>query len=217
MCKLKALYYFTLFFFPNSQELCLIRFHPATEEEEVAYVSLFSYFSSRKRFGVVANNNRRIKDLYLIPLGSKDPLPSKLLPFDGPGKQLGVGTNVPSWSLECLFVFRCVFLSNSIFHVSIHVVSIFGVLDAQIGMRACLWVFNCRGCSHSLLRLPWKVQCSCNSSCVLFCVFDSVSHVSNKRRLHRRLVPFQAGLSLLFLKTWLSINIEYFIFKVFNI
>ncbi|XP_037626055.1 death-inducer obliterator 1 isoform X3 [Sebastes umbrosus] len=68
-----------------SKELCLIRFQPATEEEEVAYVSLFSYFSSRKKFGVVANNNRRIKDLYLIPLGSKDPLPSKLLPFDGPG------------------------------------------------------------------------------------------------------------------------------------
>lgn len=71
---------------PCLQELCLIRFQPATEEEEVAYVSLFSYFSSRQRFGVVANNNRRIKDLYLIPLGSKDPLPSKLLPFDGPGK-----------------------------------------------------------------------------------------------------------------------------------
>lgn len=68
------------------QELSLIRFHPATEEEEVAYVSLFSYFSSRKRFGVVANGNKRIKDLYLIPLSSKDPLPSKLLPFDGPGK-----------------------------------------------------------------------------------------------------------------------------------
>uniref|UniRef100_A0A8C7YRD6 TFIIS central domain-containing protein n=1 Tax=Oryzias sinensis TaxID=183150 RepID=A0A8C7YRD6_9TELE len=72
-----------------SKELCLIRFHPATEEEEVAYVSLFSYFSSRKRFGVVANNRGRIKDLYLIPLGSNDPLPSKLLPFDGPGKQRG--------------------------------------------------------------------------------------------------------------------------------
>uniref|UniRef100_A0A8C9R5Q7 TFIIS central domain-containing protein n=1 Tax=Scleropages formosus TaxID=113540 RepID=A0A8C9R5Q7_SCLFO len=69
-----------------SKELCLIRFHPATEEEEVAYVSLFSYFSSRRRFGVVANNNRRIKDLYLIPLSAKDPLPAKLLPFDGPGK-----------------------------------------------------------------------------------------------------------------------------------
>uniref|UniRef100_G3W6X4 Death-inducer obliterator 1 n=1 Tax=Sarcophilus harrisii TaxID=9305 RepID=G3W6X4_SARHA len=69
-----------------SKELCLIRFHPATEEEEVAYISLYSYFSSRGRFGVVANNNRHIKDLYLIPLSAKDPIPSKLLPFEGPGK-----------------------------------------------------------------------------------------------------------------------------------
>ncbi|KAM6298567.1 death-inducer obliterator 1 [Aegotheles albertisi] len=68
-----------------SKELCLIRFHPATEEEEVAYISLYSYFSSRGRFGVVANNNRHIKDLYLIPLSTKDPIPSKLLPFEGPG------------------------------------------------------------------------------------------------------------------------------------
>lgn len=68
------------------QELCLIRFHPATEEEEVAYISLYSYFSSRGRFGVVANNSRHIKDLYLIPLSAEDPVPSKLLPFEGPGK-----------------------------------------------------------------------------------------------------------------------------------
>ncbi|XP_024895641.1 death-inducer obliterator 1-like [Pteropus alecto] len=67
-----------------SEELCLIRFHPATEEEEVAYISLYSYFSSRGRFGVVANNSRRVKDLYLIPLGAEDPVPSKLLPFEGP-------------------------------------------------------------------------------------------------------------------------------------
>ena len=68
------------------QELCLIRFHPATEEEEVAYISLYSYFSSRDRFGVVANNSRHVKDLYLIPLSAADPIPSKLLPFEGPGK-----------------------------------------------------------------------------------------------------------------------------------
>ncbi|XP_045688675.1 death-inducer obliterator 1 [Phyllostomus hastatus] len=68
-----------------SKELCLIRFHPATEEEEVAYISLYSYFSSRGRFGVVANNSRHIKDLYLIPLSAEDPVPSKLLPFEGPG------------------------------------------------------------------------------------------------------------------------------------
>ncbi|XP_067564783.1 death-inducer obliterator 1 [Pseudorca crassidens] len=68
-----------------SKELCLIRFHPATEEEEVAYISLYSYFSSRGRFGVVANNSRHVKDLYLIPLSAADPVPSKLLPFEGPG------------------------------------------------------------------------------------------------------------------------------------
>ncbi|XP_054549884.1 death-inducer obliterator 1 [Talpa occidentalis] len=68
-----------------SKELSLVRFHPATEEEEVAYISLYSYFSSRGRFGVVANNSRHVKDLYLIPLSAKDPVPSKLLPFEGPG------------------------------------------------------------------------------------------------------------------------------------
>ncbi|XP_078093031.1 death-inducer obliterator 1-like isoform X2 [Mustelus asterias] len=69
-----------------SKEVCLIRFHPATEEEEVTYISLYSYFNSRGRFGVVANNARHIKDLYLIPLAANDPIPSKLLPFEGPGK-----------------------------------------------------------------------------------------------------------------------------------
>ncbi|XP_008587991.1 PREDICTED: death-inducer obliterator 1-like [Galeopterus variegatus] len=69
-----------------SKELCLIRFHPLTEEDEVAYDSLYSYFSSRGRFGVVPNKTRHIKNLYLIPLGAKDPIPSALLPFEGPGK-----------------------------------------------------------------------------------------------------------------------------------
>nr|XP_046253397.1 uncharacterized protein LOC124063618 isoform X2 [Scatophagus argus] len=68
-----------------TKELCVIRFHPATEEEEVAYVSLFSYFSSRGRFGVVANSSRSIKDLYLVPLSAKEPVPSILLPLEGPG------------------------------------------------------------------------------------------------------------------------------------
>lgn len=63
----------------------MIRFHPATEEEEVAYVSLFSYFSSRRRFGVVASGNRSIKDLYLVPLGSNESLPAMLQPLEGPG------------------------------------------------------------------------------------------------------------------------------------
>ena len=53
----------------------------------MAYISLYSYFSSRDRFGVVANNSRHVKDLYLIPLSATDPIPSKLLPFEGRGSQ----------------------------------------------------------------------------------------------------------------------------------
>uniref|UniRef100_A0A3Q3KQE4 Death inducer-obliterator 1 n=1 Tax=Monopterus albus TaxID=43700 RepID=A0A3Q3KQE4_MONAL len=68
-----------------TKELCVIRFHPATEEEEVAYVSLFSYFSSRGRFGVVANNSRSIKDVYLVPLSATESIPSILQPLEGPG------------------------------------------------------------------------------------------------------------------------------------
>ncbi|XP_072223306.1 uncharacterized protein [Leuresthes tenuis] len=67
------------------RELCVIRFQPATEEEEVAYVSLFSYFSSRRRFGVVANINRSIKDVYLVPLSAKESVPPILQPLEGPG------------------------------------------------------------------------------------------------------------------------------------
>ena len=54
----------------------------------MAYISLYSYFSSRDRFGVVANNSRHVKDLYLIPLSATDPIPSKL---EGLEEELPVG------------------------------------------------------------------------------------------------------------------------------
>ncbi|GAA6089410.1 death-inducer obliterator 1 [Tachysurus ichikawai] len=68
-----------------TKELSLIRFYPASDEEEVAYVSLFSYFNSRSRFGVVSNIGNNIKDIYLIPLCANEPIPSVLLPIEGPG------------------------------------------------------------------------------------------------------------------------------------
>ena len=70
----------------SSQEVCLIRFSPETEEDEISYTLLYAYFSSRKRFGVVANNLKRVKDMYLIPLGAIEKVPHQLVPFDGPGK-----------------------------------------------------------------------------------------------------------------------------------
>ncbi|XP_064174244.1 PHD finger protein 3-like [Anguilla rostrata] len=67
------------------QEVCLIRFSPATEEDEIAYTLLYAYFSSRRRYGVVANNTKQVKDTYLIPLGAAEKIPHQLVPFDGPG------------------------------------------------------------------------------------------------------------------------------------
>lgn len=67
------------------QEVCLVRFSPETEEDEISYTLLYAYFSSRRRFGVVSNNLKQVKDMYLIPLGSTEKVPHQLVPFDGPG------------------------------------------------------------------------------------------------------------------------------------
>ncbi|KAJ8416025.1 hypothetical protein AAFF_G00380470 [Aldrovandia affinis] len=69
----------------GTKEICLIRFNPVTEEDEISYTLLYAYFSSRKRYGVVANNMKQVKDMYLIPLGSSEKIQHHLVPFDGPG------------------------------------------------------------------------------------------------------------------------------------
>uniref|UniRef100_A0A3Q2YZ21 PHD finger protein 3 n=1 Tax=Hippocampus comes TaxID=109280 RepID=A0A3Q2YZ21_HIPCM len=69
----------------GTKEVCLIRFSPVTEEDEISYTLLYAYFSSRRRFGVVSNNRKQVKDMYLIPLGASEKVPHQLVPFDGPG------------------------------------------------------------------------------------------------------------------------------------
>ncbi|XP_068423527.1 PHD finger protein 3 isoform X2 [Clinocottus analis] len=69
----------------GTKEVCLIRFSPETDEDEISYTLLYAYFSSRKRFGVVSNNLKQVKDMYLIPLGATEKVPHQLVPFDGPG------------------------------------------------------------------------------------------------------------------------------------
>lgn len=76
------------------QEICVIRFTPDTEEDEISYTLLYAYFSSRRRYGVVANNRKQVKDMYLIPLGSTEKIPHQIVPFDGPGKTLFEGSIV---------------------------------------------------------------------------------------------------------------------------
>lgn len=69
----------------GTKEICVIRFAPDTEEDEISYTLLYAYFSSRRRYGVVANNRKQVKDMYLIPLGSTEKIPHQIVPFDGPG------------------------------------------------------------------------------------------------------------------------------------
>ncbi|XP_046865077.1 death-inducer obliterator 1-like isoform X2 [Xenia sp. Carnegie-2017] len=69
----------------SSRELCVIRFVASPDEEKISYVSLYSYFHSRKRCGVVGNCHSAVKDMYLVPLASHEPVPTLLLPFNGPG------------------------------------------------------------------------------------------------------------------------------------
>ncbi|XP_041866223.1 PHD finger protein 3 isoform X2 [Melanotaenia boesemani] len=69
----------------GTKEVCLVRFSPETEEDEISYTLLYAYFSSRRRFGVVSNNLKQVKDMYLIPLGATEKVPHQLVPFDGPG------------------------------------------------------------------------------------------------------------------------------------
>ena len=68
------------------QEVCVIRYEASSDDEKLSYVSLYSYFYSRKRCGVVSNCYTGVKDMYLVPLASHQAIPPELLPFDGPGK-----------------------------------------------------------------------------------------------------------------------------------
>ncbi|XP_072354494.1 uncharacterized protein phf3 isoform X2 [Scyliorhinus torazame] len=72
----------------GTKEICVIRFCPVTEEDQITYTSLYAYFNSRQRYGVVANNVKQVKDMYLIPLGALEKIPYRLLPFDGPGLEV---------------------------------------------------------------------------------------------------------------------------------
>uniref|UniRef100_A0AAY5EJJ7 PHD finger protein 3 n=1 Tax=Electrophorus electricus TaxID=8005 RepID=A0AAY5EJJ7_ELEEL len=76
----------------GTKEICVVRFTPDTEEDEISYTLLYAYFSSRRRYGVVANNRKQVKDMYLIPLSTTEKIPHQIVPFDGPGLE----TNRPN-------------------------------------------------------------------------------------------------------------------------
>lgn len=70
----------------NSKMISLLRLHANNVEEQMPYIALYSYLSSRKRLGVVKSTNKAVKDFYILPLSNQKPIPQALLPINGPGK-----------------------------------------------------------------------------------------------------------------------------------
>ncbi|XP_078480954.1 uncharacterized protein LOC100185461 [Ciona intestinalis] len=78
----------------QTKQLSIIRFHAATDDDRIGYIAMLSYFSSRKRFGVVSNQDRKlVKDMYLVPLLESQPIPDELKKT---GCQLSFPPNRPS-------------------------------------------------------------------------------------------------------------------------
>lgn len=69
----------------GTKQILVVRFAADNGEDEMSYLSFYSYLSSRNRLGVVGNNSKMIKDFYILPLPSHTPVPQVLLPLDGPG------------------------------------------------------------------------------------------------------------------------------------
>ncbi|XP_042223015.1 formin-2-like [Homarus americanus] len=64
----------------GSKEILVVRFQPANEEEKVSYIALYSYLSSKKRYAVIGNCEKSVKDFYVVPLASHQPIPQHLKP-----------------------------------------------------------------------------------------------------------------------------------------
>lgn len=71
----------------NSKVISLIRLNATNIEEQMPYLALYSYLSSRNRLGVVKSTNKSIKDFYILPLAAQKPIPQALLPISGPGME----------------------------------------------------------------------------------------------------------------------------------
>lgn len=61
----------------------VIRFEMSTAEEKTGYIKLYTYFYTRQRIGVVGINHSGVKDMYILPLASHDPIPQELKPLPG--------------------------------------------------------------------------------------------------------------------------------------
>ncbi|ENN78709.1 hypothetical protein YQE_04881, partial [Dendroctonus ponderosae] len=77
----------------NSKVISLIRLNATNIEEQMPYLALYSYLSSRNRLGVVKSTNKSIKDFYILPLAAQKPIPQAFTP---PPKSLPIEDENPN-------------------------------------------------------------------------------------------------------------------------
>jgi hypothetical protein len=67
-----------------SREILLLDFtsDDSSPEAQQAFNSLFSFFHERKRYGVVGNRPKAVKDMYIMPIAKHDVLPHFMLGVD---------------------------------------------------------------------------------------------------------------------------------------
>ena len=73
------------------KEILVVRLQAQNNDESAAYTEFFSYLQTRRRFGVVGNANKMVKDCYIMPLAKSDPIPEALLPLEGTGLPVNRG------------------------------------------------------------------------------------------------------------------------------
>ena len=75
-------YYLSKLRASSKNEITLLKFIAANDEEKVGYNSFFNYLKERNRFGVIGNSGKAIKDFYIFPLPEDQEVHQSLLPFD---------------------------------------------------------------------------------------------------------------------------------------
>lgn len=66
----------------SRNDITILKFIPANDEEKLGYESFFDYLHKRNRFGVVGNAGRTIKDFYIFPLAKDQELDGSMLPLE---------------------------------------------------------------------------------------------------------------------------------------
>lgn len=69
----------------SRNDITILKFIPANDDEKVGYEQFFKYLHTRNRFGVVGNSGKAIKDFYIFPLARDQDMHESLQSFNGVG------------------------------------------------------------------------------------------------------------------------------------